>query len=67
MLEYVELDVDNYITLQSIASDYKIYSGCYVGVYQFSGVVQHYIRNCIVGGRVMTNNNMYHVRCCGRR
>ena len=29
----------------------------------FSGVVQHYISNCIVGGRCMTNvNKMYHVK-----
>ena len=29
----------------------------------FSGVVQHYISNCIVGGRCMTNSNkMYHVK-----
>ena len=29
----------------------------------FSGVVQHYISRCIVGGRCMTNSDkMYHVK-----
>ena len=28
-----------------------------------SGVIQHYISNCIVGGRCMTSSNkMYHVK-----
>ena len=36
--------------------------GCYDDVAMFSGVVQHYIPNLIVGGRCMTSNSkMYHV------
>ena len=63
MLEYTDLDIDNYITLQSLSSDYKLKTGCYDGVAMFSGVVQHYISRCIVGGRCMTNSNkMYHVK-----
>ena len=63
MLEYTKLDIDDYITLQSLASDYKLKEGCYNDVAMFSGVVQHYISNCIVGGRCMTNSNkMYHVK-----
>ena len=63
MLEYTGLDVDNYITIQSLCSDYKLKEGCFNGVAMFSGVVQHYISNCIVGGRCMTNSNkMYHVK-----
>ena len=63
MLESTELDVDNYITIQSLCSDYKLKEGCYDGVAMISGVVQHYISNCIVGGRCMTNSNkMYHVK-----
>ena len=62
ILEHTKLDIDNFITIQSLASDYKIKSGCYDDVAMFSGVVQHYISNCIVGGRCMTNSNkMYHV------
>lgn len=63
MLKYTELDIDNYITIQSLASDYKLKEGCYDKVATFSGVIQHYISNCIVGGRCMTNSNkMYHVK-----
>ena len=63
MLEYTQLDVDSYVTLQSLSSDYKLKEGCYEGVAMFSGVVQHFISKCIVGGRCMTNGNkMYHVK-----
>jgi len=63
MLEYTELDIDNYITIQSLASDYKLKQGCYDKVAKLSGVMQHYISKCIVGGRCMTNSNkMYHVK-----
>jgi len=63
MLEYTELDIDDYITLQSLSSDYKLKTGCYDNVAMLSGVCQHYISRCIVGGRCMTNSNkMYHVK-----
>ena len=63
ILKYTELDIDKYITIQSLASDYKLKDGCYDKVASFSGVIQHYISNCIVGGRCMTNSNkMYHVK-----
>ena len=62
MLEITELDIDYYITIQSLAGAYKLLTGCYEDVYLFSCVVQHYISNCIVGGRCMTNSNkLYHV------
>ena len=63
MLEHTKLDVDDYITIQSLASAYMLKSGCYNNVYQISGVLQQYISRCVVGGRVMTaNNKMYHVK-----
>ena len=63
MLDITELDIDDYITIQSLAGAYKLISGCYDGVHMFSGIVQHYISNCIVGGRCMTNSNkIYHVK-----
>ena len=58
------LDVDDYATIQSLAHDYVLKEGCFDGVYSLSGVPQHYIQKCIVGGRCMTNaNKMYHVIC----
>ena len=63
MLEHTELDVDNFITIQSMASSFMLKSGCYDNVYQVSGVIQQFISRCVVGGRVMTNSNkQYHVK-----
>ena len=56
MLEHTQLDVDNFITLQSMASSFMLKSGCYGNVYQVSGVIQQCISKCVVGGRVMTNS-----------
>ena len=63
MLEHTELDVDNYITIQSMASSFMLKSGCYDNVYQISGVIQQFISKCVAGGRAMTNpNKQYHVK-----
>ena len=63
MLEWTELYVDYYITIQSLASTYMLKSGCYDNVYQLSGILQHYIPRCVVGGRVMSaKNKQYHVK-----
>ena len=63
MLEHTELDVGNYVTIQSMASSFMLKSGCQDNVYQISGVIQQYITKCVVGGRVMTaNNKEYHVK-----
>ena len=62
MLAHTELDVDKFITRQSMASTFMMKSGCYDNVYQVSGVMQQFITKCVVGGRVMTaNNKQYHV------
>ena len=63
MLEHTGLDVDNFITIQSMASTFMIQIGCYDNVYQVSGVIQHFITKCVVGGRVMAaSNKQYHVK-----
>ena len=56
MLEHTELDVDHFITIQSMASPFMLKSGCYDNVYQVSGVMQQFISRCVLGGRVMTNS-----------
>ena len=62
--EPIGLDIDNYITLQSLASAYELKAGCYNSVAMVSGVIQHFISQCVVGGRTMTNSNkMWHVKC----
>ena len=60
---YIGLDVDSCITIQSLCSDYNLKEGCHNDVAMLSGVVQHYISNCIVGGMCMTSNDkMYHLK-----
>ena len=60
VLEHTELDVYYSITIQSMASQFMLNSGCCGNVYQISGVIQQYITKCGVGGRVMTNSNKQH-------
>ena len=63
MLEHTGLDVDSFITIQSMASTFMLKSGCYQNVYQISGVLQQFITKCVVGGRVATaNNKQYYVK-----
>ena len=63
MLEYTQLDVDNFVTIQSMASTFMLKSGCYQNVYQISGALQQFITKCVVGGRVVCNSNkQYHVK-----
>ena len=63
MLEHTELDVDNSITIQPMASSLMLKPGCYDNVYQITGAIQQCITKCVAGGRVMTNSNeQYHVK-----
>ena len=63
MSEHTGLDIDHYLTIQSLASDLMLKSGCYNNVFQISGVLQQYIARAVVGGRCTTaNNKMYHVK-----
>ena len=43
-MEGTDLDIDSYITIQSLAGAYKLLTGRYEDVYMFSGVIQHYIK-----------------------
>ena len=53
----IQLDINNYMTLPSMANDYLVGMGCYDGVLKISGVPRHFIQNCVVGGRVMCKQN----------
>ena len=50
ILEHTELDVDSYITIQSLASSFMLESGCYENVFRTSGVLQQFLSRCVVGG-----------------
>jgi len=51
------IDIDDYISLASIADTYLKKSGCYDDCYELGGIVRCFIQRCLVGGRTMLNNN----------
>lgn len=57
MPDIISPDINNILTLPSLA--FKIFeeNGCYDDVYQVGGIVQHFINKTIVGGRVMCVKN----------
>jgi hypothetical protein len=55
--EVCNLDIDDYVSVASIADTYLLKEGVYEGVYKLSGVVREFIQKCMVGGRTMCANN----------
>jgi len=55
--EAIGEDINNYISLASMAHNYLIKEGCYDGVLQVSGVPRAFIQKCVVGGRTMCAEN----------
>ena len=56
-LKCKELDILDFNTQAKLANEIITATGCYVGVYKTSGIVQEFISRAIVGGRTMTRNN----------
>ena len=50
-------NINNYLTLASLADGYLKLKGCYDEVSSISGVPRHFIQKCVVGGRCMTAEN----------
>ena len=57
MFSCVMIDIDDVLTIASLAHKYMLNEGCYNGVYQLSGVPQMFIQKAVVGGRTMVANN----------
>ena len=57
ILEQLNLDINNILTVASLADQYLKKQHCYDDVYELSGIIRMFIEKCIVGGRVMTANN----------
>jgi len=57
MNDCVSIDIDNKLTIASLAHTYMINQGCYNGVYELNGVPQMFIQKAVVGGRTMVANN----------
>ena len=55
--EICDLDIDDYVSLPSIANAYLMKEGVYEGVYSVSCVVREFINKAMVGGRTMCANN----------
>ena len=55
--EVCELDINNYITLPSVADAYMKKSDVYKDCCEVSGSQLQFIQKCMVGGRTMTRNN----------
>ena len=55
-----ELDIDNYVSIASIADTYMLKNGVYDDIYKLSGVVREFIQLCVVGGRTMCSQNKKH-------
>lgn len=52
-----KINIDNYLTISSIADEYFKINGCYNDIYEVSLNIQKFIMGCIYGGRVMLNSN----------
>lgn len=52
-----KIDIDDYISLASIADAYLKVNGCYNDCYQIGGVCRSFIQECLVGGRTMLADN----------
>lgn len=57
VLTALNMDIDNILTIASLADKYMISRGCYDGIYELSGVPREFIQKCVVGGRTMTRAN----------
>ena len=57
IIEALQLDIDQIITVASIADEYLHRQGCYNGVAKLSGTPQFFIQKCVVGGRTMMRDN----------
>ena len=57
MLNLVNIDIDEVLTIASVAHRYFISQGCYKGVNELSGIPQIFIQGSVVGGRTMVSEN----------
>lgn len=53
----LKIDIDNFLTISSIADNYFINQGCYTGCYKLTGIARFFIQKCVVGGRCMPADN----------
>lgn len=55
--ELLNININNFYTISSVADYHLKKSGCYDGVYMLGGICRKFIANTVVGGRTMISNN----------
>jgi hypothetical protein len=55
--ETLEIDIDKQVTISSVARTYLQNRGCFEGVENVGGVAREFMKQFVVGGRVMTREN----------
>lgn len=55
--EICDLDIDNFVSLASLAHTYLLKEGIYQDVSMIEGSTLNFIMKCMVGGRTMTSEN----------
>ena len=58
--EICGLNVDDYVSLPSLANEYFVKEGCFDGVYAVGGIVREFIQKSMNGGRTMCCENKKH-------
>lgn len=63
VLEALDLDIQRYMSIASIAHSYMKKEGAFEGVHELAGAARLFIEQCVHGGRVMcSENKMWHVQ-----
>lgn len=55
--EHLHIDINEVLTVPSLAMRFLTKNGCFDGCYKLSGVPRHFIQRCVVGGKTMTRHN----------
>ena len=58
VIDSVNMNIDNILTIPSLSHNYFVREGCYDDVNEIGGIPQRFIQKSVVGGRCMTNNNL---------
>jgi hypothetical protein len=55
--EHLDQDINEVVTVPSLAMRYLTENRCFDGCNKLSGVPRHFIQRCVVGGKTMTRHN----------
>jgi len=52
-----KIDINNFLTLASMAQEHFVSTKCYDGIYKIGGIARNFLQKFVVGGRTMLNSN----------